>query len=128
MEGYRRQVHLQDSHILNQDGIHPGFVKLVYQTPGSLQLVIIDNGVDGDKNLHPELVGIRTELADVVNAVARRCPGTKARCPDIDGICTVVDSSETTLQILGRCQQFQRGKVLQMIHFYLIWLISYGVS
>ena len=120
MEGYRRQVHLQDSHILNQYGIHPGLVKLVYQTLGSLQLVIIENGVDGDEHFHPKPVGIRTELADVVNAIARRCTGTKARRTDIDGISTVVDSSKTALQILGGRQQFQlrkRNGIFQLFNF-----------
>jgi hypothetical protein len=40
----------------------------------------------------------------------------------------MVDGSHAALQVLGGCQQFQLGKSLQMFHFYLIWLISYGVS
>ena len=128
MKGYRRQVQLQDTHILNQNGIHTRLVELVYQLPGSLQLVIIDNGIDGYENLHRKLVGILTKPADVVKAIARRSPGTEARRPDIYRISTMVDGSHAALQVLGGCQQFQLGKCLLMFHFYLIWLISYGVS
>jgi hypothetical protein len=49
-------------------------------------------------------VGILAQLTDVVNAVACRHTGTKLLGTNIDGISTVVNGRDATLQILGRCQ------------------------
>lgn len=74
---------------------------------GCLELVVVDDGVDGDVDLGTILMGIAAERTDVVDAVACRHTGAKLLGTDIDGIGTMVDGCDAALQILGRCQQFK---------------------
>jgi hypothetical protein len=52
-------------------------------------------------------MSILAERTDVIHTIAGCRPGTKTRSTYINGIGTVVNSRDATLQILGRCQQFQ---------------------
>ena len=50
----------EQCHILNEDGIYPTLLQLLQQLAGSLQLVVVDDGVDGDIDLSLELMGVAT--------------------------------------------------------------------
>ena len=93
--------HLEHRHILNQDGISSCIGQISKQLTGGLQLIIVDNGIDGDIDLRTEKMGVIAEFANVVDTIAYRCPGTEARCADIDGICSMIDGSDAIFQILG---------------------------
>ena len=82
-------------------------MQLRYQLLGSLQFVVIDNGINGDIDLGRELMGIAAQLANVVDTIACCCTGAKLLSTNIDGISTMINGSNAALQILGRCQQFK---------------------
>jgi hypothetical protein len=54
-------------------------------------------------------VGILTKLTNVVDTTANSSTGSESGSPNIDGIGTMVNGSNTTLQILGWSQQFKTG-------------------
>ena len=97
---------LQQCHILNQDGIGTSILQVEKKTTSSLQLMIVENGVDRDVNTHTVTMRILAKLANVIGTVAYCSTSTKLTGTNIDGIGSMVDSSHAALQILGRCQQF----------------------
>ena len=66
----------------------------------------MQQGVDRCKHLDGKLMGVQTKGPDIVERIACCHPCAKAFRTDIDGIGTVVDSRDSALQVLGRCQQF----------------------
>ena len=52
-------------------------------------------------------MGVEAELPDVVNGIACRHTCTEARRTNIDGVGTMIDGCQATLQILGGRQQFK---------------------
>ena len=99
--------HLQHGHILHEDGIDTGIPEVSQQLTGVVELIVVDYGIDRDVDLGPKLMGIAAQLADVIDAVACCHTGTKAAGTDVDGVGPVVDVSNATLQVLGRCQQLK---------------------
>ena len=93
--------HCKHSHILNKDGIYPSLFQLNDDSSDRFYLIVIDNGIESDINLSTKLMGVTAQLTDVINAVAccRTCSETW--CTDIDGISTMIDSCDTTCQVLG---------------------------
>jgi hypothetical protein len=96
----------EEAHILYRDGVYPSLLEFMNQLLGSFQLVVIDNGIDRYIDLGSELVGIVTQLTDVVDAIACRYSGTKLGSTNIYGISAMVNGCDTALKVLGRCQQF----------------------
>jgi hypothetical protein len=68
---------------------------------GSIQFLVIYNGIDGDIDFRTKAMGIITELADIIDAVAYGCPRAKTGSADIDCISPMVYGSNATGQILG---------------------------
>ena len=64
-------------------------------------LVIIDNSVKRDINLSIKLMGVTAQLADIINTIASCRTCSETWCTDIDGISTMIDSCNTTCQVLG---------------------------
>ena len=110
----------EQCHILNEDGIYPTLLQLVEQLAGGLQLVVVDDGVDGDIDLSLELMGVAAQLGNIGHAVASSSTGTEALRTNIDSIGTVVDGSLTTLQVLSRSQQFEFSHHLLLLTSYFL--------
>ena len=102
-----RQIQRQQPHVLHNQRIGPRFVDLVGQALGLLQLVIMQQGVEGDKDLGTETVGVARQRFDIFEGVARRTAGTKGRAAHVDGIGAMVDGFDTVGEVLGRSQQLQ---------------------
>ena len=107
MKGYRWTIHAQNAHVLHEDGIDTGIPEVGQQPTGVVELIVVDYGIDRDVDFGPKLMGIAAQLADVIDAVACCHTGTKTAGTDVDGVGPVVDGSNATLQVLGRCQQFK---------------------
>jgi hypothetical protein len=106
---YRWKVHLQDSHILHQDSIYSSLLQFANQLLGCSQLIVKDYRIDSHIDTSLKLVGILTKLTNVVDTIANSSTGSESGSPNIDGIGTMVNGSNTTLQILGWSQQFKTG-------------------
>ena len=94
-------THSEHSHILHQDGINTNLAQFAQQLAGRIQFLVIYNGIDGDIDFRTKTMGIITELADIIDAVAYGCPRAKTGSADIDCISPMVYGSNATGQILG---------------------------
>ncbi len=101
------QVERQQPHVLHDQRIGPRFIDLVGQPPGLLQLVIVQQGVEGDEDLGAEAVGMARQRFDILYAVARRTAGAKGGAAHVDGVGTVIDGFDAVGEVLGRSQQLQ---------------------
>ncbi len=97
----------QQPHILHDERIGTRFIDLVGQAPGLLQLVIVQQSVEGDKDLGAETVGVARQRFDILDGVARRTAGAKGRAAHVDGIGAMVDGFDAVGEVLGRSQQLQ---------------------
>ena len=95
-------AHRQHRHVLNQNGIDTRCLQLLQQQTCRFQFVVEYKGVDGHIDLRIELVGILTQLRNVVGRITCRHTSPKALGTDIDGIGTMTDGSHAASQILGR--------------------------
>ena len=106
MQGDRRQVQLCDAHILYDKRIHPDAVQVPYHRLGGFQFVFFQDGIHRNVNAHTVQMGITHQCRDVVQRVSGSSTCSETGCPDIHGIRSVVDGFDSTLQVLGRSQQF----------------------
>ena len=109
-----RREGTDERHVLNEDGIDACLCQLVEQAAGVVELIVVDDGVDGDVDLDAVGTGIVAELADVVDAVAGGGTGTEALGTDVDGVGTVVNGGYATFQVLGGSQQFEWNQCLML--------------
>ena len=108
MQGNRWQIELQQSHILDDQGIRTRFIQLMSQLLGHGQFIILQQGIEGDIDMGPEAVGKAAQLLDILHAISGCRPSTKGRPADIDRIGTVADRLNAGLQIFSRSQKLQR--------------------
>ena len=103
----RRDVQFQHAQVLHDQRIHARVVQLVDQRARRLQLVVVQDGVDGGE--HPRMVaaGELHQLGDLADLVAGIVPRTKARPADVDGIGPMQDGLPGDTDIAGRAEQFQ---------------------
>ncbi len=107
MERDGREVQRQQPHVLHDQRIGTGFINLVGQPLGLLQLVIVQQGIEGDKYLGTETVGVTRQRFDIFEGVARRTAGAKGGATHVDGIGAMVDGFDAVGEVLGRSQQLQ---------------------
>ena len=60
----------EEGHVLHQNGINLDISQLLKKLAGGLQLVVVDNGIDGYIDLGLELAGVVTQLGNVSNTIA----------------------------------------------------------
>ena len=117
VQGDGRQIKLQQPHVLHDERIHTGPVKLPNHGLRVSQLLITQDGVHGDINAHAVEMGIVNKPCNVIQRIAGCCPRTEAGGTDVDGVCPVVDSRKATLQVFGRSQKFYLTRFHQRISF-----------
>ena len=103
----RRDIQLEDAHVLHDQRINAGVVELVNQLTRRLHLVVMQDGVDGDKHLGVEQVGKLHQPGNVRHAVAGVMPRAEARPTDIHGIGAMQDGFLGDGGITGRAEQFE---------------------
>ncbi|MNM58262.1 hypothetical protein D3C81_694880 [compost metagenome] len=110
------QILRQQPHVLHDQRIGPGFVDLVGQAPGLLQLVVMQQGVEGDEHLGAEAVGVARQRFDIFEGVARRAAGAKGGAAHIDGIGAMVDGFDAIGEVPGRGQQLEAVSLGVILH------------
>ena len=68
---------LYSSHVLNQERVDLSLGQLLHELISLVDLILIDERVDRDIHTDTIAMGIVTESANVVDAVARRHTGAK---------------------------------------------------
>ena len=106
MEGHRK-VHLQQCHILHDEGIHPHTAQFLSQLAHLIEFVVKEDGVERDIDLHAIDMGKVHDRLYVTDAVARSSTGSKTRSTHIDGISTVQNGFTGRSRIAGRSKEFK---------------------
>ena len=87
---------IEHAHILKQQCIDTRIKQVLDHPQGILDFRVIDDGIDGDMNFCLKLMGIVTQLLDILDGVTRSGTSTKLGCPNIYGIRPMVNGSNTT--------------------------------
>ena len=101
-----RQVELQQSHVLHDEGVDAGVPAVVGYLSGTFLLMLIEQGVQ--RHIDPGVVQSRmtAQAFDVTDAVGGLLTCAEVGAADIDGIGTVVDGSHAHLGIFGGRKEF----------------------
>ena len=118
-----RQVETEQSHVLHNQSIYANAIQFPNQFFRFGQFFIGKDCVEGHVNTGLVQMGMLHQGGNVFQGIAGGHTGSEARSTDIDGVGTVVDCRDATLQVLGWSQQFYLS-----LFNHCISLISYGVS
>ena len=102
-----REVQLQEPQVLDDEGVHAGVVEVLDQAAGGLQLVVVEDGVEGDVDAGVEAVGVLHQAGDLRHRVVRMVAGAEGRAADVDGVGPVQDRLAADGGGLGGGQKFQ---------------------
>ena len=94
--------HVEQCHILDENGIHSDVGKLAKETTGGIEFVVVNDCIDSDIHLGTKCVSIATEFSNVVERVACGSTRPKSLGTDIHGISAMVDGSLATLHVACR--------------------------
>ncbi|MNT44186.1 hypothetical protein D3C72_1807030 [compost metagenome] len=117
----RRQIQLQDAHILHDQRIDTRVVQLPDQLARGVQLGVVQDGVERGEDARVVAVGKLHQLGDFRHAVTGVVPRAKARPADIDRVRTVQNRLAADVDVLGGGQQL--NLVRQQTHeYFLRWV------
>ncbi|MNF88061.1 hypothetical protein D3C84_705460 [compost metagenome] len=116
VQRYGGQIQGQQPHVLHDKRIGPCLMDLVGQAPGLLQLVIVQQGVEGDEHLGAEAVGAASQRFYIFEGVARRAAGAEGGAAHVDGIGAMVDGFDAIGEVPGRGQQLEAVSLGVILH------------
>ena len=92
---------------LNDERIHPGVMQLPGQLASGLELVVAQDGVEGDEDAAVKAMGVLHQPGDVLHAVVGRRARTKRRAADVDSVRAVLDGLDADVGRAGGGEQFE---------------------
>jgi len=104
----RRQVQLQQAHVLDDERIRPGLVHLPGHLARVLQLVVAQDGVQGNEDAAVEPVGVADEPLQLAQVVAGGGARSEGRAADVDGIRAMVHGLDADVGIARGREQFKQ--------------------
>ncbi|MNO57768.1 hypothetical protein D3C76_483110 [compost metagenome] len=107
MQFDRRNIQLHHAQVLDDQRVDAGIVELVDQFAGRLQLIVVQDGVDGGE--HPGVVapGELHQLGDFTHLIAGVVAGAEAWAADIHGVGAMQDRFAGDGHVAGGAEQFQ---------------------
>ena len=102
VESDGREIHFQDSKILDDQGVSSGFVHLMNHPFRLGKLVIVEDRVEGHIGLCAKQTGLGCQFFNLFDGISCCLPGTKSGRTNIDRICTVADGSNPAFQVFCR--------------------------
>ncbi len=109
MKCYRRQIHPEQRHVLDNDRIDPGTVQIMHETLHIGNLAVIDYSVHRHVDAGAEPVGKLHRLADIPDGIGGTTAGAVTRSSHIDGIGTVEDCLARHILVGCRGEKFKRS-------------------
>jgi hypothetical protein len=103
----RRQVELQQAHVLHDQRVGAGFIHLPGHASRLLQLVVAQDRVEGDEDPGVEAVRKGRQALDVLHRIAGAVARAEGRAADIHRIGAVLDRLDADLGIFGGGEQFE---------------------
>jgi hypothetical protein len=74
---------------------------------GAFELIVAQDGVDGDEDAGMKAVGVAHQALDVGHLIAGLVARAKARPADVHGVSTMVDRGDADVGIAGGRQEFE---------------------
>ena len=111
MQLNRRQIHLQQTHILHDQRIRACLVKLPREIARRFQFVIVKNGVESDKHTRMVAMRMRCQPCDVGHGIFRLGSRAECRTADIYRIRAMIYGLDTDIGIAGGSKQFEMAWV-----------------
>ncbi len=93
------QIHLEQTHVLNNQRIHTCVVQLPHQFAGFFKLCIVKNGVDGGENTCVVAVGKLHQLCNISHRVGRIGPRAEHWPTKVNRVCAVQNSLATNFNV-----------------------------
>ena len=93
--------------VLDDQGVHPGLLQFLQQTPGLRNLFLIDQGIERHIDTGTETMCVVAQPADVLHRISGRLPGPEGRTGDIDGIGPAVDGGHADIGRTGGSEEFE---------------------
>jgi hypothetical protein len=87
----RREIQLQQAHVLDDQRIDPGVVILVYQAARGFQFGIVQDGIESDENARPVAVRELDQRGDLADGVDRVVARAERRPADVDCVRAMQD-------------------------------------
>ena len=106
MQLNRRQVHLQDAHVLDDERVDAGLIELPDQLAAGLQLFFVQDGVDRGEYSAMKAMRMVGQPGQITHAVVGRRAGTERRTADVHRIGSVVEGFNADVGRARRCEQF----------------------
>ena len=103
----RRQVELQQAHVLDDQGIGAGVVQLNDLAACRFQFVVGEDGVEGDEYARVEAVRVFDQPRDVGDFVGRRRARAERWPTDVHRIGAVVDGLDADIGVARGREQFK---------------------
>ena len=102
-----RQVELQQAHVLDDERVGAGLVQLPGELARRLQLVVAQDGVEGDEDACVKAVRVARQPLDVGQRVAGAGTGAETGAANVDGVGAVVDGFDADVRIARGAEQFK---------------------
>ena len=99
MQLNRWQVHFQQAHVLDNQGIHTDVIQLPHQLARFLKFSIVKNGIDGRENTGVIAVGKFHQLGDVRDRIGCICARAKHGATQINRVCAVQNRLATNFHV-----------------------------
>ena len=103
----RRQVELQQPHVLDDQHVGAGVVDIPGHAARRLQLVVAQDGVVRDEDAGAETVRMPDQPLDLTHVVAGRSAGAEGWPADVDGVGAVVHGFDADVGVARGGEQFE---------------------
>ena len=107
MDGQGGQVHLQEGHVLDDQGVHPGFVEVPGLLARRLQLVVEEDGVERGEDLGAPEPGLPGDLLEVPQLIARPLPRPELGAAHVEGIRPAAKREDALFGVFGWGEEFE---------------------
>ena len=103
----RRQVELQQAHVLDDQRVDAGVVELMNLPACRFEFVVAQDGVEGDEHARIEAVRVVHQLCDIRNVVGGGCTCAERRPADVYRIGAMVDGFDADAGVARGREQFK---------------------
>ena len=103
----RRDIKLQNPHVLHNQCINAGFIQAHNQLLRRFQLIIMQNRIQGNEDFCAIAMGKRHQVGNILQAIAGIMPRAKSRTTDINGVSAMENGFTGNRRIAGGAKKFK---------------------
>ena len=99
-------VDFEHSHVLHQYSVNAHLYELSQQVLKCLEFLLVDDSINRDVHRRTEPMRIACQFGYILRAVAGSLASAELGCAYINSVSAMVNGSDATFKVLGRCQEF----------------------